>query len=258
MTWNTSWRQCWINMRLTRTKKTVSHLAEGKPPPPEPSPLAAQQGAHCSIRGSSFPSWWSRLVSEPPPMQLPLTKTLGTCTHNGSRGKICSYRAGGSSIQDSWVTIAVLVTLDLSDKNTKLVPSWRRSCEPGPPADVSHRCARPVRSLCSLCRSHWRHFWPFCRKDRCSWKISPHSSVSPFPGRSKTRAETSEISIAWEYTRTDQYKQSPAGNNQIFTWTYWTQAGLDRAVVEDVEFPILKAQTWDVLLFTGKHKQDTE
>lgn len=32
-------------------------------------------------------------------------------------------------------------------------------------------------------------------------------------------------------------------NNHLLTWTYWTQAGLDRAVVVDVEFPILKTET---------------
>lgn len=46
---------------------------------PEPSGLVLKQyGLHCSIRGRSFPCWWSCLVSEPPPTHCPLIKTLGT------------------------------------------------------------------------------------------------------------------------------------------------------------------------------------
>lgn len=68
-----------INTGLKKTTRTASHLADSNRPLPEPSePVAAQQGAHCSIRGTSFPCWWSCLVSEPPPMQFPLMKTLGT------------------------------------------------------------------------------------------------------------------------------------------------------------------------------------
>lgn len=67
---------------LKKTTRTVSHLADSNCPLPEPSgPAAAQQGVHCSMRGSSLPCWWSCLVSEPPPMQLPLMKTLGTWTN---------------------------------------------------------------------------------------------------------------------------------------------------------------------------------
>lgn len=39
-----------------------------------------------------------------------------------------------------------------------------------------------------------------------------------------------------------KYEES-SGKNHTFTWTYWTQAGPDRAVVEDVELPILKTET---------------
>lgn len=71
-----------INTGLKKTTKTVSHLADSNCPLPEPSELVAvQQGAHCSIKGTNFPCWWSCLVSEPPPMQFPLIKTLGTWTH---------------------------------------------------------------------------------------------------------------------------------------------------------------------------------
>lgn len=140
--------------------------------------------------------------------------------------------------------------LKITEENTKLSPSWHRSCEPRPPAAVFHRCARPVQPLCSLYRSHWRRFWPFCRKDRCSWKISQHSSDSPFPGRPDQKARDQRLNSPDFH----QHQYIPAqinlfrheqstGNNQICTWTYWTQAGLDRAVVDDVEFPILKTET---------------
>ena len=72
----------WINTGLRDMIRTVSHLANC--PLAEPSELE-QQGAHCLIRGTSLPCWWSCLVSEPPPMQFPLMKTLGTWAHKSRR-----------------------------------------------------------------------------------------------------------------------------------------------------------------------------
>lgn len=43
-----------------------------------------------------------------------------------------------------------------------------------------------------------------------------------------------------------------SGNNETFTWTYWTQAGLDRRVADDVEFPILKTHKCRLLMYKGK------
>lgn len=47
-----------INDGFKNTIRTVSHLADSNCPLPEPSAfMAPQQGAHCSIRGSSLPCW---------------------------------------------------------------------------------------------------------------------------------------------------------------------------------------------------------
>lgn len=82
------------NTGLKTSPRTVSHLVNC--PLPEPSaPDAAQQGAHCSMRGNNFPCWWSCLVSEPPPMQFPLMKTLGTCTNSVTTSATKSERHPG-------------------------------------------------------------------------------------------------------------------------------------------------------------------